>query len=104
MHYFTVNSEDSRHLGFLVLMANDEATPQSGCCAVKAQAEVADQQHCPAQWRVLTELAEATLFWQRHGEELYLLDPQGCRIGRLQQQYLKLNGQHFVLTDLTGTL
>ena len=107
MHYFTINSEDNRHLGFLVLMVDDEndSAATGGCFAVKAQAEMADQQACPALWRVLQNLSAINpLYWQQHGDSVRLLDDNGEPIGHLQQQHLKLNGQHFVLQDLSGTL
>lgn len=107
MHYFTISSEDNQHLGFLVMMADDEhsSSPDCGCFAIKAQADADAQQHYTAQWRILSQLATApALYWQRTGDEVRLSDAEGSPIGRLQQQYLKLNGQPFVLHELTGTL
>lgn len=107
MYYFSVNSEDNRHLGFLVLMMADEHQDHGdhGFLALKAQAEPADQQACAEQWRVLTRWAKVPqLAWRQQGEAVVICDADGSDIGRLQQQFLRLGGQHFVLNDLTGTV
>lgn len=107
MHYFTVNSEDNRHLGFLVLMADDshDAAPDRGCFAIKAQAGMDEQHRCTAQWHVLTALTtEPMLYWQRRNDELRLLNAAGDELGCLKHHHLQLNGQRFVLQDLSGTL
>lgn len=107
MYYFSVNSEDNRHLGFLVLMMADEHQHQCdhGFLAVKAQAAPADRQACAAQWRVLTRWAASPqLVWRQHGDSIIISDDCDNEIGCLKQQFLHLDGQIFMLNDLTGTL
>ncbi|WP_239423419.1 HLGFF motif protein [Snodgrassella communis] len=108
MLYFSINSPDNHHLGFLVLMDKDDSTYTnggSGYYAVKAQADEADIQACSVQWHILQQLSQHdSLSWYRQSDYVQLCDAENNIIGRLQQQYLSLCGQHFLLNDLTGTL
>lgn len=105
MHYFTLNSRDNVHLGFLVMLEDEEAPAERGCFAVKAQAESAALSENAAEWAVLCRLAaEDGLNWQRRGDVLCLQDAEGGEIGRWQQQYVRLLGQDFLVNDLNGVL
>ncbi|MGE9658680.1 hypothetical protein BGI05_05555 [Snodgrassella alvi] len=108
MFYFSINSPDNCHLGFLVLMDEDNSAYTDGATgyyAVKAQADETDQQACPVQWQILQQLSvQDSLRWFRKADYVQLCDAENNIIGRLQQQYLILCGQHFILNDLTGTL
>ncbi|MCP2041634.1 hypothetical protein L1281_002244 [Neisseria sp. HSC-16F19] len=105
MHYFTLNSRDNVHLGFLVMLEDEDAPAEHGCFAVKPQAEDNTAAEYPAEWSVLCRLAaEATLTWQRRGDSIYLQDAAGSDIGRWQQQHVRLMGQDFLLNDLNGVM
>lgn len=106
MHTFTISSEARQHLGFLVWLSDDETDAgqaSSGYFALKALADTEAQQQCPAHWRVLVELAAfPVLYWQQQGERIRLADPDGTPIGWLQQQFLQLYGQRFLIDSLDG--
>lgn len=108
MLYFSINSNDNHHIGFLVLMDEDDSAYTDGAkgyYAVKAQADAQDSQACAAQWQLLEQLSkQESLKWYRQSDYVQLCDAEDRIIGRLQQQYLNLCGQHFFLNDLTGTL
>lgn len=106
MHYFTLNSRDNTHLGFLVMLEDEEMPTEHGCFAVKAQAQAAaSSAGYPAEWAVLRRLAaEEGLVWRRQGERIRLLNAAGEHIGHWQQQHIRLLGQDFVVNDLSGVL
>lgn len=108
MLYFSLNNTQNRHLGFLVLM-DEENTSQinesHGYYAIKAQADMIDQQACSAEWKILTGLSQQSgLKWYKKNDYLQLCNTDNKIIGQLRQQYLFLYGKHFILNDLTGTL
>lgn len=108
MLYFSINSSNNLHLGFLVLMDEDDSAYADGAVgyyAIKAQADEADQIACAAEWRILSGLSQqAGLKWHKNHDYVQLCNANNEIIGQLRQQYLTLQGQHFVLNDLTGTL
>lgn len=108
MLYFSINSNDNHHLGFLVLTDEEDSAYTDGATgyyAVKAQADAVDRKACAAQWQLLEQLSkQESLKWYRQSDYVQLCDAQDHIIGRLKQQYLNLCGQHFLLYDLTGTL
>lgn len=109
MYYYSIENEDAQHLGFLVVMGHDpEANAQhceSGFFALKAQADEAVQHTYQAAWRVLQQRSKQEgLCWQKQADYLLLSDAEGTVIGRLQHQYLRLDNQQYLLSDLTGTL
>ena len=105
MHYFTLNSRDNVHLGFLVMLEDEGAPDQHGCFAVKPQAENTVAAKYAAEWAVLCRLADTeTLTWRRRGDSIYLQDAAGSNIGRWQQQHVRLLGQDFLLNDLNGVM
>lgn len=108
MLYFSISNTDNRHLGFLVLMDEEDSTYADGAVgyyAIKAQADENDQLTSPLEWQILTGLAQqAGLKWHRQNDHVQLCDQDNKIIGRIQQQYLILQGRHFLLNDLTGTV
>jgi hypothetical protein len=108
MFYFSINSLDNHHLGFLVLMDEEDSTYTNGATgyyAIKAQADETDQQACSVQWQILKQVSQyGSLSWYRQSDYVQLCNAENNIIGRLQQQHLNLCGQHFLLNDLTGTL
>lgn len=100
MHYFTINTEDNEHIGFLIMLPDDagEHDAPHGQFAIKQADDVA-MADVLAQWADNTELR-----WAVQGDEVQLYDEQGEYIGRIRQQYLQLGKYHFLLNDLTGMM
>lgn len=105
MHYFSINSETNQHLGFLVLMEDEEFSSQRHCgyLKIKAQAESMTQQEYPQLYEILKECEQySSLTWQKQGEKLMILDDKNKPIGTIQQQYLSIREHEFILNDLIG--
>ncbi|EFH23231.1 HLGFF motif protein [Neisseria polysaccharea] len=99
MHYFSIHDQSGQHIGFFVLLADDEseARPQSGRFAVKLEDGAGNhvlspfgQTEVPQYWRVVKDRIE--LFFDE------------ALVGTLRNEYLTVSGQTFVLNDLTGNM
>ncbi|WP_301885198.1 HLGFF motif protein [Neisseria uirgultaei] len=99
MHYFSIHTQLGRHIGFFILLADDEseARPQSGRFAVKLEGGMENhvlspfaQTEIPQYWRVVKDRIE--LFFDE------------APVGTLRNEYLNVSGQTFVLNDLTGNM
>lgn len=100
MHYFSISAPDGEHLGFLVMTSEEESdTPQNGEFALKLQPSGQSV-------RVLRLVEDDTraLFWHLEGDKVYLFDSDESLLGNIRQEWLTIHGQHFLLTDLTGTM
>jgi hypothetical protein len=108
MLYFSISNSDNRHLGFLVLMDEEDSTYADGAVgyyAIKAQADEIEQLACTVEWQILSSLSQqGGLKWHKKKDNVQLCDIHHKIIGQLQQQHLILQGVHFLLNDLTGTL
>ncbi|MBS0038785.1 hypothetical protein KEM39_01005 [Neisseria sp. Marseille-Q1983] len=99
MHYFSIHTQSGQHIGFFILLADDEseARPQSGRFAVKLEDGAGNhvlspfaQTEIPQYWRVVKDRIE--LFFDE------------AAVGTLRNEYLNVSGQTFILTDLTGAV
>lgn len=99
MHYFSIHAQSGEHIGFFIMLPDDEseAQPQSGRFAVKLQGnggaavlQPFEQTEIPQYWRVVKDRVE--LFFD------------DTHVGTLRNEYLTLSGQTFVLNDLTGAM
>lgn len=105
MQQFTLNTPEGIHLGFIVFLPDNEyeEPPQSGACMLRLQAADASSAELPA-GNPLSSWAEQSLLWYIEGDSLTIHDQNGGQIAELRQQYLRLGGQLFVLSDLNGNL
>ncbi len=99
MHYFSIHSQSGSHLGFLIMLADDESEqpPQSGRLAFKL--EDTPEARALAAYQGL----ETPLFWRAQSGEIALFDDTSA-IGRIRQEWLSIGGGTFVLNDLTGNI
>ncbi|WP_416190171.1 HLGFF motif protein [Neisseria sp. CCUG17229] len=105
MHYFSIHTQQGEHLGFFIMLADDEseAQPQSGQFAVKLQSEaVPRDQVAVAALQPWQEVAEP-LFWRVEKDRVELFAGD-ANIGTIRNEYLTLSGQMLVLNDLTGMM
>ena len=99
MHYFNIETKNGQHVGFLVMLADDEteAQPQSGRFAVKVSDGVSggmltqfEQTDIPQYWRVVKDRVE--LFFD------------DTPVGTVRGEMLTISGQTFVLGDMVGAV
>lgn len=101
MNQFTVSDHDGRHLGFLVMMAEDEydEAPEAGYAAFRLLTE---KQPESREARTLADASARPWLWRLEGDKVCLYDDEGTVGGHIRQQWLVLDGSRFVLGDLTG--
>ncbi|QEY25958.1 HLGFF motif protein [Neisseria zalophi] len=105
MHYFSIHTQQGEHLGFFIMLPDDEseAQPQSGRFAVKLQSETTPQDKAAVNALAPLQDSDTPLYWQIEKDYVILSDDNAV-IGRLRNEYLTVNGQTLVLTDLTGII
>lgn len=105
MHYFSIHTQQGEHLGFFIMLPDDESgqPPSSGRFAVKAQSETAPQDAAAAHTIAFYEECGKPLYWKTEKDHVVLFDDESL-IGRLRNEYLSIGGQTLVLNDLTGTI
>lgn len=103
MNQFTLSDSEGRHLGFLVMMAEDEydEAPESGHAALRLSGE--DLPH-NRDTKILAQTAQQVLLWQLEGDTVRLYDEAGEMCGAIRQEWLTLGKSRFLLGDLTGVL
>lgn len=101
MHYFSLSQPDGEHLGFLVMMADDESSeaPETGQFALTLH-------DVGWQYEPLSHIAadERALFWRIEGDRVLLHDSDDVWLGFIRQEWLVLDGEYFLLADLTGNV
>ncbi|WP_274585419.1 hypothetical protein V6667_05520 [Neisseria leonii] len=99
MHYFSLHSQNGSHLGFLIMLPDDEngRPPQSGRLAFKLENTPEAAPLAPYQG------LETPLYWQVENGETVLSDGETA-IGRIRQEWLTVGGHTFTLNDLAGSL
>lgn len=105
MHYFSIHTREGSHLGFLIMLPDNESEhpPQSGRFAVKLQSEQPPQPTAAAQALLHCQNAETPLYWTVEKDHVALFDGNGA-LGRVRGEYLTISGQTLLLNDLTGTV
>lgn len=65
MHYFSIHTQSGEHLGFFIMLADDETEqpPQSERFAVKLQSEAPPQDQAAVQALSAWQLADTPLLW-----------------------------------------
>ena len=99
MHQFSIHARSGEHIGFLVMLADDETAPhpESGQLALKIQSA--------AQNTALARLAQTqTLYWQLAGDHVRIRDEDGDHRASIRQEWLIIGGEHYQLNDLEGSL
>ena len=99
MHQFSIHARSGEHLGFLVMLADDETSPQpeSGQLALQIQPA--------AQGSALARLAQAqTLYWQLTRDHVRIHDEDGDHCANIRQEWLLIGGERYLLNDLEGSL
>ena len=99
MHQFSIHARSGEHIGFLVMLADDETSPQpeSGQLALQIQPA--------AKNTALARLAQAqTLYWQTAGDHVRIRDEDGDHRAHIRQEWLMVGGEHYQLNDLEGSL
>ncbi len=105
MHYFSIHHPQGEHLGFLVMLPDDEndSAPQSGRFAIKCQSEHPPKNSSATQVLTHYEQSDTLLSWQLDKDHIALSN-NGQYIGRIRQEFCDIDGHSFVLTDLTGVI
>ena len=72
MHQFSIHARSGEHIGFLVMLADDETSPQTESGQLALQIQPA------AKNTALARLAQAqTLYWQAAGDHVRIRDEDG---------------------------
>lgn len=102
MYYFSLHAQDGTHLGFLI-MQPDSDTAQNGRFVTKPADDV--PAHFQAAASVLSDYQQpdAQQTWQG-GSDGVTLSANQRMVGTVRNEFLKLDGQMFVLNDLTGAV
>ena len=105
MHYFSIHTQAGEHLGFLIMLADDESAeqPQGGYLTVKLQSEETPQDQAAVAALLPLQSVATPLSWRIVKERVELLDGE-TPVGTIRNKYLTLQGQTLVLNDLTGLM
>ena len=99
MHQFSIHRPSGEHLGFLVMLADDETAPHPESERLPLQI------HPAAKNTALARLAQAqTLYWQTSGDHVHIRDEDGDHRANIRQEWLIVGGEHYQLNDLEGSL
>lgn len=103
MHYFTLNTPDDQHIGFLIMQPDEDSNGQSGQLALKLLDNLPP--HLRASTQILAHWqAQAALSWEISGERVEVWDDEGDVCGYIRQEILSIGGHRFILNDLTGNM
>ena len=105
MHYFSIHTQSGEHLGFFIMLADDETEqpPQSGRFAVKLQSEAPPQHQAAVQALSAWQLADTPPLGAA-GKDYVALFGGDEAIGRNRNEFLSSGGHTLLLTDLTGMM
>lgn len=105
MHYFSIHTQAGEHLGFFIMLADDETEnpPQSGRFMVKLQSEQAPQDQAAVGAVSPYQTTDTPFYWAVEKDYVALFDDEGA-IGRIRNEFLNIGGQTLLLNDLTGIM
>lgn len=105
MHYFSIHTPSGEHLGFFIMLADDESEqqPQSGRFMIKLQSENEPQAQAAVRALEAYQTTDEPFYWATDKDRVTLFDDKNT-IGTIRNEYLIINGQTLLLNDLTGTL
>lgn len=95
MHSFSIHTPQGAHIGFLVLVSDDE-TRQHGSLMLRGNES--------AEAAALAAWQECALTWHWQGDAAEIRTDNGTPAGSLKAEHLNLGGHTFILNDLTGQL
>ena len=97
MQQFSLSTPDGEHLGFMIMLADDEQTNQSGQLAIR----LSNFTHFPQlhDWE-----KEASLCWTVVNDKVQVRDSNNVLRGTIHQQWLSIGTERFLLNDLLGAL
>ncbi|MDO5059481.1 MAG: hypothetical protein Q4D82_05995 [Neisseria sp.] len=101
MHYFSLHSEAGAHLGFLVMLPNDERaarSAQSGRFVVKLQEGA---EHPALEALSALQNPDGSQTWEVANERVQLY-AGGSPAGEIRQEFFRIDGHTLVLNDMTG--
>ncbi len=98
---YTINTLDYQHLGFLLLVPENEHEPFWGDGMVKLQTTDADILTSP-EAQVLQSLCQP-FTWQIE-QDTMLFSHEDDIIAKLQGEYLQVGTVHYLIHDLTGAI
>lgn len=106
MHYFSIHHSNGEHLGFFIMLANDETEqqPQSGRFIIKLQSE-----QIPSDTAAIASLEplqspEPPLYWAVEKDHIILFSEENQAIGCIRNEYLTIGKHTLLLNDLTGAM
>ena len=101
MHQFSIHTRSGEHLGFLVMLADDETSPQP-----ERRAASPCKSNPPRKTPALARLAQGAkaLYWQTAGDHVRIRDEDGDHRANIRQEWLIVGGEHYQLNDLEGSL
>lgn len=105
MHYFSLHNQSGEHLGFFIMLADDEsaAQPESGRFALKLQSETPPRDQSALPLLRELEASGSLLAWRTEKDKINLFADE-TPVGTLRNEYLTLSGHTLVLNDLTGMM
>lgn len=104
MHYFSIQNLPGEHLGFLVMLPDDEPDQsESGRFIVKLQSEALPKDGAAAD--VLASFTDLSCrFSWRTEKDKVLLFREEEEVGSICGEFLRLGSQTLVLGDMTGMI
>ncbi|MDK4687698.1 HLGFF motif protein [Kingella negevensis] len=99
MHQFSIHTQNDELLGFLIMLADDEYSPQSGQLAIKLSSPVSSAAQPLEGWA-----NESLLKWRITQDKISVYDYEDTLMGFIKQEWLIINGKHFLLNDLSTAL
>ncbi|MDO4640819.1 MAG: hypothetical protein Q4A84_03830 [Neisseria sp.] len=105
MHYFSIHNQQGEHLGFLIMLPDEEGAnqPQSGRFIIKLQSETPPQDQTAFKTlRPFEDLAQ-TFYWKTEKDRISLYHDSE-RVGGLRNEFLTVGSQTLILGDMTGTM
>lgn len=98
MHTFSLHTQNDKHIGFLVMLPDNQHKPKDkGTFAIR----IIDEQFTQLnQW----ENYNGSLLWEARGDTIALFTDANQHIGSIKQQYFTINGHQLILNDLTGVI
>ncbi|OSI12637.1 HLGFF motif protein [Neisseria canis] len=104
MHYFSIHNQAGEHLGFFIMLPDDESEkPQSGRFIVKLQSETQPQDRLAvSELEVFGDLTQP-FCWRVEKDQVNLYKASE-KVGSLRNEFLKIGTQSLILGDMTGMM
>lgn len=105
MQYFSIHNSTGEHLGFLVMLPDEEVAgrPQSGRFAIKLQSEIPPKDAGAVRELSALHGLEEPFYWRVESGRVGLYRGEEA-VGSVRSEFLTVGGQTFVLGDMTGMM